>query len=401
MSTRLERWRSSQSQHLGHRRTSGPSGSDHGPGRPFVHDVVAAVPSWLTARVLVLAALAASHPLQSRYRPLESAARRVREGLLAWDGDWFRDIAEQGYAALPRPGLRYFPLFPTLGRGLSVLLFSNVGLSLVLLANLFALLAGAGLHRLVLQERGDERLARRAVWMLALAPPSFVLVMGYTESLAILLAVVTFVALRRRHWGWAAVGGYLSGLARPLGVLLSIPAAVEVLPQLRRGPLRRRLAALLPVGAPVAGCLTYLAWVGVRFGDPLLPYTSQQTPEFRGGFANPLVTLVKTAGELVTGGFATKNVPHLPWALLLIALVVVVCRRWPPSYGAFAVATLVVALSTERLGSLERYGFACFPVILAAATLATSDRAHRVVLAISGGLMTIYATLTFMGLYIP
>ena len=394
MSTRLGRWRSSRWQ-------PGVSEPGKSSGRRLVHDVAVALPAWLTARVLVLAALAAAHPLQTRYRPLASSARRVREGLLAWDGDWFHDIAAQGYAALPRPGLRYFPLFPGLGKALSIALFANVGLSLIVLANLFALLAGAALHRLVLQERGDERLARRATWMLALAPPSFVLVMGYTESLAILLAIVTFLTLRRRRWGWAALGGYLSGLARPLGVLLSIPAAIEALPQLRQGSGRQRLNALAPVVAPVAGCLTYLAWVGVRFGDPLLPYSSQQTPEFRGGFANPLVTLVKTGGELVTGQFATKNVPHLPWALVLIALVVLACRRWPLSYGAFAVATLAVALSTERLGSLERYGFACFPVVLAATTLVTSERVQRVVLAVSGGLMTMYATLTFLGLYIP
>jgi Gpi18-like mannosyltransferase len=350
----------------------------------------------------VLTGLALAHPLQSRYRPLESSARRVREGLLAWDGDWFHDIASQGYAALPRPGLRYFPLFPMLGRGLSTILFANVGLSLIVLANVFALLAGAALHRLVLHERpGDERLARRATWMLALAPPSFVLVMGYTEALAILLAVTTYLALRRRRWGWAAVGGFLSGLARPLGVLLSIPALIEALPHLRRGSMRQRLAALAPVGAPVVGCLTYLTWVGLRFGDPLLPYSSQQTPEFRGGFANPVVTLVKTVGELVTGHFATKNVPHLPWAVVLIALVVLVCRRWPPSYAAFAVATLLVALSTERWGSLERYGFACFPVVLAAAGWGSSERVQRVVLVVSGGLMSTYATLTFLALYVP
>lgn len=395
MSTRLGRSRSPQPQ---------LSGAPDGAGawrRDATRDLAAALPSWVTARVLVLAALAAAHPLHTRFRPLESTARRVREGLLAWDGDWFHDIAREGYAALPRPGLRYFPLFPALGRGLSTVLFANVGLSLIVIANLCALLAGAALHRLVLRESGDANLARRATWMLALAPPSFVLVMGYTEPLAILLAVATYLGLRRRRWGAAALGGYLSGLARPLGVLLSIPAAIEALPDLRRGPARRRLAALAAVGAPAAGCLTYLAWVGLRFGDPFLPYSSQQTPEFRGSVANPLVTLAKTVGELVSGDVATKNVPHLPWALVLTALVVVVCRRWPASYGAFAVATLLVALSTERWGSLERYGFACFPVVMAVASLAGSRRAERVVLVLSGGLMATYATLTFLALYVP
>lgn len=364
--------------------------------------MVAALPAWLTARALVLSTLVVAHPLQSRFRPIESSARRVREGLLAWDGDWFHDIASHGYEALPRPGLRYFPLFPLLGRWLASVLFSNVGLSLIVLANLFALLAGAALHRLVLHERpGDERLARRATWVLALAPPSFVLVMGYTEALAVLLAVLTFLALRRRRWAWAATGGFLSGLARPLGVLLSIPAAIEALPVLRSGSSRQRLAALGPVVAPVAGCLTYLAWVGARFGNPLLPYSSQQTPEFRGGFANPLVTMAKTIGELATGQVATKNVPHLPWALALVALVVLACRRWPPSYGAFAAVTVLVALSTERWGSIERYGFACFPVVLALASLGAGERLQRWLLLVSGGLMATYATLTFLALYVP
>lgn len=365
------------------------------------HDVAVAFPAWVTARLLVVVAFVVANPLFRAFRPRTSAPLRLRQDLLAWDGDWFHRIATDGYAALPRPSLRYFPLLPALGRGLSTLLFGNVGLSLVVLANLFALGAGALLYRLALEEKADERLARRATWLLALAPSSFVLVMAYTESLAILLAVATFLALRRRRWGWAAVGGFLSGLARPLGVLLSIPAAMEALPGLRHDPPRQRLARLACIGAPFAGCATYLAWVWVRFGDPLLPYSSQQTPQFRGGFANPLVTLAEAAVDLVAGRFEAKNAAHLPWALLFIALVVVVWRRWPPSYAAFAVTTLVIALSTDRLGSLERYLFACFPVVLAMASLTASPRVERVVVAASGVAMTTYATLAFLALYVP
>ena len=367
----------------------------------LAHDLTAALPAWLVARVLVVVALVVAHPLHTRYRPQTSARLRLRQGLLAWDADWFLRIATDGYAALPRPSLRYFPLLPMLGRGLSKVLLGNVSLSLLVLANVFALAAGALLHRLTLEETGDPSLARRATWLLALAPPSFVLVMAYTESLAILLAVGGFLALRKRRWGWAAAAGFLSGLARPLGVLLSIPAAMEALPGLRQEPPRQRLARLAAIFAPVAGCATYLVWVGVEFGDPLLPYSSQQTPEFRGGLANPLVTLARTAQDVLAGRFATKNVPHLPWALVLIALVVVAWRRWPAVYGAFAVVTLMVALSTERWGSLERYVFACFPVVLAMASLTARPWVKRVTLVLSAGLMTMYATLTFLALYVP
>jgi hypothetical protein len=364
-------------------------------------DLAAALPGWITARVLVLVAYVLAHPLFSAFEPRTSARLRLRQGLLAWDGDWFLRIASEGYEAMGRPSLRYFPLLPMLGRGLSTVLFGNVGLALVLLANVFALLAAALLHRLALEETGDERLARRAAWLMALAPPSFVLAMGYTESLAILLAVAAFLALRRGWWGWAALFGLLSGVARPLGVLLTVPALIEVTRQLRSAPWRERLRGLSAVAGPVVGCGAYLAWVWVRFGDPLLPYREQQTAAFRGRLANPVATVLDTFQDLLAGRFATKNVPHLPWALVLIALVVVVCRRWPASYGVFAALTVLVALSTERLGSLERYGFACFPVVLGLAAVISSERVERGVLVASGGLLATYAALTFLAVYVP
>lgn len=370
--------------------------------RELRRNLGAALPAWLTARALVLVAFVLAHPLFSALRPDTSGRLRLRQGLLAWDGEWFHRIASDGYAALPRPSLRYFPLLPMLGRGLSTVLGGNVGLALILLANAFALAAGALLYRLALRETGEEPLARRSAWLLALAPPSFVLVMAYTESLAIFLAVATFLALRQGRWGWAALAGFLSGLARPLGVLLAVPALVEVVRQLRQAPWRERMGGVAAVAAPLAGCSSYLVWVWVRFGDPLLPYSVQQTSAFRGRLANPLVTLVDTAQDFLSGRFATKNVPHLPWAIVLVALVVVACRRWPASYGVFAALTVGVALSTERLGSLERYGFACFPVILALASLAVgTGRRERLLLVVSGGLMAVYATLTFMAVYVP
>ena len=364
-------------------------------------DLTAALPPWITARLLVLAALGLAHLLFTALVPARYAGGlRLRQGLLAWDGEWIHRIATEGYTNLP-DSLRYFPLLPLLGRGFSTVLGGNVGLSLILLANVFAMAAGALLYRLTLHERGDEALARRAAWLVALVPSSFVLAMAYTESLAIALAAAVFLGLRRRRWGWAAAAGYLGGLARPLGVLVSLPAAIEGLRGIRDAGARERVARLAAIAAPVAGCATFLGWVWVRFGDPLLPYRAQQTAAFRGRLANPLVTLAGAAQDLVAGRYATKNVPHLPWAVVLIVLAVVACRRWPLSYGAFAAATVLVALSTQRLGSLERYGFACFPVVLAVASVTAGERVERVVLVLSAALMTIYATLTFLAIYVP
>ncbi len=78
---------------------------------------------------------------------------------------------------------------------------------------------------------GDRRPrhgAARAAWFAALFPAAAVLVLGYAEATAMMLGVVVFLGLRSSRYGWAVVAGFLAGLCRPVGVLLVIPAAVEV-----------------------------------------------------------------------------------------------------------------------------------------------------------------------------
>src|ERR1035441_4906987 len=65
-------------------------------------------------------------------------------------------------------------------------------------------------------------------WLLALAPPAFVLVMGYADSLLVVTSLVAFLGLRQRRYGLAIGAGFLAGLSRPVGMLLAIPAAIEM-----------------------------------------------------------------------------------------------------------------------------------------------------------------------------
>jgi hypothetical protein len=365
-------------------------------------DLVAAVPGWVTARLVVLAALGVAHLVAQRIDPgLEPLVfRRLHQGLLAWDGDWYLRIAERGYAALPEESLRFFPLYPLLGRALSPVFLGNTGAALLVLANLPALLLGALVHRLGLRETGDAALARRAAWLIAVAPPFFVMVMGYGEPITLCLAVGVFLALRCQRWEWAAVAGFCAGLARPVGVLLAVPAAIEAARGLRAAGGGERLRRALPVVAPVVGAGSFLVWVWIRFDDPLLPLRLQNKAYLRGGFANPVAVVADSIGDLFGGEFG-RNALHLPWIVLFVVLVVVSFRRWPASYAAFAAATLVMAVSARNLGSFERYGFGAFPVVLALASVTATDWSERMVIALSVALMTGYATVAFLNLYVP
>lgn len=359
-------------------------------------DLLAALPAWLTVRVLVAVAWVLVRVVVDdlgQPRPVQ-----LEEGLLAWDGTFYRDIAQDGYGALPEEALRFFPLFPLLGRIVSVVTLGNVSIGLVLVANTVALVTGALVHRLVIDETDDSDLARRAVWAAALFPGAFVMAWAYSEPVMIAAAVATLMSLRRRRWGWAALAGALAALARPLGLLLVVPAVVEVLPGLRSASPRERLRRLGAVAGPPIGLSLYLMWSGVRYGDALAPFEVQS--QFRGDGIDPASRLWDGLGELF-GSEALGDGLHIPFALGFVVLTIVVFRCWPLSFALYSVAVLVVALAAENLNSLERYGLNAIPLALALASLTRPPWAERAMIAVGSAGIVALAALAWTGTYVP
>jgi hypothetical protein len=209
-----------------------------------------------------------------------------------------------------------------------------------------------------------------------------------------------FLALRARHWWWAAALGVAAGLTRPLGALLLVPALIEAGRGWRRAGLGQRVGRLAAVVAPVVGAGAFLGWVGWRYGDALTPLRLQEQGVHHGRLADPLVTLAHDASYLAHGRHLGEGL-HLPWVLLAVFLVVVAFRSWPASYGAFAVAVLAVALTGSNLDSFERYALSAFPLVLAGATLLSRPRLYQVVLVLSAAGLAAYALLAFTNLYVP
>ncbi len=147
---------------------------------------------WLTARLLVGMAWVLSVTVVNRLQDqhiLSVRPDQLGNGLVAWDGSWYRDLAIHGYRAVPVPGVRFFPLFPLIGRLLAVPIGGRVDLPLVIVANLCSLAAAVLVLRLVRFERGGDALALRSVWILMLFPAAFVLVLAYAEPLMMVMTV--------------------------------------------------------------------------------------------------------------------------------------------------------------------------------------------------------------------
>jgi hypothetical protein len=352
------------------------------------------------ARLLVVAALALAHYIVDEVGVTDELARAtVRAGLTSWDGAYYADIAADGYGALSRDALRFFPLIPVLAKPL-VWIGIPAHAAVVIVSNVSAFVAGALLWVLATREGRDSVFATRAAWLLALAPPAFVLVMGYTEATTIALAIGIFLALRSQRW-WIAAGlGVLVGLSRPSGFLLAVPALVEAARGLRGLPVREYVARAAAVVGPGIGALVYLTWVWRRFDDFWLPYSLQTESSRRGSFSNPF----DTVGDALDGLFSGDTVGtglHVPWLLIVIALTVVCFRSWPASYGALAAVGIGTAIVSSNLESFERYALTAFPLILAATTLTRGRVVERAVLVLSGAAMTLYALLAFLHAYVP
>ncbi len=357
---------------------------------------------WLTARVITAFALGlAKYEVKHFHITNPKAVLETHYGLLGSDAGWYQTIAANGYGPLPRAATRFFPLLPLLDRGVSDVTTMTVGIASLVITNAASLLVGIGIYVLACSEYKDKIIARRAVWLIMLAPPAFVFVMGYSEALLVLLAVAFFVAIRRGSWWWAALFGYLAGTARPIGCLLVVPAVIEVIRSWRTYRWARWPGKVVAIVSAGAGTVTYLAWVSSQYGSGFLePLKIQQQQAHHGALTDPAPTIYHSLANLAHGHHIGDGL-HVPWIGVVVVLLVVAFWRLPVSYGAFALCVVVIALSGSNLDSFERYALSAFPLVLAGATLLKSPRVAAVTFVLSGAAMALYAVLAFQGAYVP
>jgi hypothetical protein len=360
----------------------------------------AVFPPFVLSRLIVLLSLVVTRHVMRAGAPHRRLPIQTRLGLVGWDASWYRDIAHGGYDAVPKVGLRFFPLFPEVARAVSWLPRVNASLAVVLVANVSALAAGFLLYELIAREGRGIALARRSVWILYLAPSAFVLVMGYAEALLLVAALVSLIALRSRSWWVAAVAGVVAGLTRPVGLLLIVPALFEAYRAWRATDDRRVGAMSAAVVAPAVGTLAYLAWAENRTHDFLYPFSVQQKSTTRGGWIDPVRAVWRAAHVFGAGDHLSAGI-HMVTAVLLVVLIVVLWRRWPASFTAYAIAATIVGLSARNLDSLERYSFSTVPFVVAAADLTGGGTRERIVLSTLGALLVVSSVLAFSGVLVP
>lgn len=358
-------------------------------GLAFVTSQLLTVVAWVMATVVTRHLLGADHRPPQYHGVL---------GWVSWDGGFYRMIAENGYTAESVEAVRFFPLYPFLGRILSYPLGGNTDLALLVLAKVAVVVAAWGIHRLVVVEGASVGAADRSVWFWMLFPGAFVLAWAYSESLLVALAVWGIWALRRQKWWLAAALGLAAGLCRPVGVALAAAAVVEVIRHWPPRPRRHVVAQIAAVVAAPVGTIAFCTYSAVRGFGFWAPVQIQD--ELR-NTSTPLHRLW-TLPDTLTGADAFTTGLHVPFVLGFLVLAVLVFRRLPASYGVYAVVVLAAALSAENLNSIERYATSAFPLAIAGAlVLEGQQRLTPAVYTVGGALSVGLCALALTGAFVP
>jgi hypothetical protein len=261
-------------------------------------------------------------------------------------------------------GFAFPPLYPLLGRGVSLALGGRTALALLLITNVAFVLLLYYAYRLGERLFGEEDAARRFTKYVVLMPAGFIFQAAFTESLFLCLVLASFYYAERGKWLLVGILGYFFALTRSYGFLVTIPLALILLQQggYRLHP--RALWGYVRTGWPLAlvpaGWLTFMAYCRFATGD-WFRYQHEQEQGWHISVHNPLPTLW---GGL-TSSWPTDRF-QVSFAAACLVLGVIAIRYVKPAYAAYAVILIMMPLSIGPGGyqSLIRYAVVIFPVAL-------------------------------------
>lgn len=337
--------------------------------------------AWTRAAVLVLGLLA----IYTFGYPQGRAPFRVAEGEVGnlparFDAGWYLKIATTGYDYTPnrfdlQQTLVFFPAFPTAMSWMSLFLARQVVWSGVLVSVLAFAWAMRYLFRLA-REQMDEERAVAAVAFLALYPFAVFFSAPYTEGLFLLALLGAWWHLRRDERWSATAFGFLAGLTRPNGCLLSVPLAwMVVAPLWRDGRLHRPPGGwlslsdrLVAAAAPGLGMLVYSAYVYDLTGDPFMWIRLQAAwgRENIGAVAF-LAGELQSLDEQGLYRYVTGDVPNFLNALagvFVLSSLLPIARRFGAAPALLLVLNIVPSLATGGWLSVGRASSVMFPLFL-------------------------------------
>jgi hypothetical protein len=282
-----------------------------------------------------------------------------------WDVVWYERIALHGYGfeledLKGQATAGFFPLYPLLvGTLLRVVPFISFFWMGVVTSNILTVVA---LALAVDQLVPDAAQAKRFLLIMLTSAGSFYLAIPYTESLFLLLVVLTMVLSRQRHYIWAAALAGLAATTRVQGLaLLAVPVIAcridETMPLARRFT---RVATMTAVFClPVAIYLWHLS---------LVQGSAEAFIERQRLWDNPWPYPFKSLVGLILHPRWLSGWLHGAFWFVYVVLLVRHWRRLPLGEALFCAGALLISTQQETFHGIYRYVTPLVPLALAIST---------------------------------
>lgn len=305
----------------------------------------------------------------------------LKEGYLGpsvwanFDGVHYLSIANNGYYQYEQA---FFPLYPLMIRYLSKLLGSSFLLSGMFISNLsFLILLFVFWKLLSIKElKLSEKQKKWSLVFLAFFPTSFYFGSVYTESLFLLLVILSFLYLSKGKKIFFGIFAALASATKLIGVFLLVPL----------------------------GLIAYMIFLQKNYNDALFFIHSQ--PAFGAG---------RSGGDLII-------LPQVYWRYLKIFLTVPILtydyfiafieffmfngslylvyiawkKKLPESWLLFSLAAIIGPTLTGSLSSMPRYVLVAFPIFIALA----SSKNRKIIFIISYLFFCLFTILFVRGYWI-
>lgn len=288
-----------------------------------------------------------------------------------WDASWYVGIATHGYPATFNPertsAIAFFPGLPLLVRTAGTLIDINLwtaGIVVITLAFLWAL---TYVYRLARLDISAEE-AKASVVFLAFYPFAVCYSVILTESLFLLTASAALYHFRRNELWTASAFGFAAGVLRPNGCLLAVPLGILALTTLLRRDWSRFARQAAAASVPVVGMAVYSLYVNSLVGDPFAWVAAQQA---WGRRPAELFNIIAARRQLIAASDLATYIGSFPVeviegtaALLALAAVWPIARRFGLAYGVFVASAILPPLISMGPVSLGRYSAPLFPIFL-------------------------------------
>ncbi len=293
-----------------------------------------------------------------------------------WDCKHYINLTEQGYTRYIEDGrhlfLVFYPLYVWASR-LVRLIIPNTIISGLTVSILSYALGCCYVYRIACERLGRDA-ARDSLLLLSLYPFSFFYGTIMTEGLFLLTTSAACYYASKRRWLLYGLWGALAALTRMTGILVIVPAVVELISEY--WPLEKPVQFIkrLPAMAmPLLGALGYLLLNWRVDGDPFA-FRAHQAHWFQGGMW--ISKVLRYLWDYLMGNINTSNgfAVWLPEIVLFIVFFTIIAlsvrdKNIPPSMLAYAFCCLIANYSLSWLLSAGRYLSVCFPAFIFGAAL--------------------------------